>query len=119
MNELLARLPNTVQLPPHLATNEGEWCVPHDLRRFARKKVRGEMVCQIVGVLPSVPRSPEIKKVHSLDMSRCGFSFLMDQQLYPGEEVLLWTPIGRIPCEVARCLKHNDRCYEVGVAVRK
>ena len=119
LRELFARLPETVQVPPHLAVDDGESSVPQNLRRFARKKVRGEMLCQITGVLPSVPRSSEVKKVVSLDLSRSGFCYLTDQQLYPGEEVLLWTLIGRIPCEVARCLKHNDRCYEIGVEVRK
>jgi len=119
LTRLFARLPETVQVPPHLDATDGEARVPHDLRRFARKRVRGEMLCQVIGGMPSVPRSSEISKVVSLDVSRSGFSLLMDQQLYPGEEVLLWTLIGRIPCEVARCLKHNDRCFEIGVEVRK
>ncbi len=119
LNGLIARLPQTVQVPPHLAKNGRESCVPHDLRRFARKTIQGEILCQIDGVLPSVPRKSEVSKVDSLDMSRSGFSFLMDRQLYPGEEILLWTEIGRIPCGVARCLKHGDQCYEIGVEVRK
>ena len=117
---LLARLPETVQMPPHLAAGDGSSRVPCDLRRFARKTVHGEMLCQIGGgILPSVPRRPEISKVVSLDVSRGGLGFLMDKELYPGEEVLLWTQIGRIPCGVARCLKHGEHCFEVGVEVRK
>ena len=119
LNGLIARLPQTVQVPPQLATNDRESRVPFDLRRFARKTIQGEMLCQIDGVLPSVPRKSEISKVVSLDVSRGGFCFLMDKQLYPGEEILLWTEIGRIPCGVARCLKHADHCYEIGVEVRK
>ena len=119
LNGLLARLPETVQVPPQLAETDRESQVPCDLRRFARKTVRGEMLCQVSGTLPSVQRNPDIGKVVSLDVSRGGFGFLMDKQLYPGEEILLWTQIGRIPCKVARCLKHNDQCYEVGVEVRK
>ena len=119
LNGLIARLPQTVQVPPQLATNDHESRVPCDLRRFARKTIQGEMLCQIGGVLPSVPRKSEISKVVSLDVSRGGFCFFMDKQLYPGEEILLWTEIGRIPCGVARCLKHGDHCYEIGVEVRK
>lgn len=119
LKRLLARLPITVQAPPHLAANEGDACASQDLRRFARKRVCGEMLCQVSSTMPTVPRGREIRKVLSLDVSRSGFCFLLDQPLYPGEEVLLWTLIGRIPCEVARCLKRGDRCYEIGVEVRK
>lgn len=119
LSGLIARLPETVQVPPHLTTDDGETCSPHVLRRFARKTVRAEMLCQIGGTLPSVPRNSEINKVISLDVSRGGIGFLMNKQLYPGEEVLLWTQIGRIPCGVARCLKHNDHCFEIGVEIRR
>ena len=119
LNGLMARLPETVQVPPQWSAPEKGSRVPHDLRRFARKTVRGEMLCQISGTLPSVPRNTEISKVVSLDVSRGGFGFLMDKQLYPGEEILLWTQIGRVPCAVARCLKHGDRCFEIGVEVRR
>ena len=119
LNGLIARLPETVQVPSHLTASDDESRVSHNLRRFARKTVRGAMLCQVGGVLPSVPRKMEISKVVSLDVSRGGFGFLLDKQLYPGEEVLLWTQIGRIPCGVARCSKHGDYCYEIGVEVRK
>lgn len=118
LSGLIARLPETVQLPSDWSADDGPR-VPHDLRRFARKTVRGEMLCQIGGTLPSVPRSMEISKIVSLDVSRGGFGFLVDKQLYPGEELLLWTQIGRIPCGVARCVKHGERCFEVGVEIRK
>lgn len=119
LTTLLARLPLTMQVPSHLLAKEGDPRVPHDLRRFARKRAHGEMLCQILSTMPTVPRGAEIRKVMSLDVSRSGFCFLLDQQLYPGEEVMLWTLIGKIPCEVARCLKHDERCYEIGVVVQK
>lgn len=115
---LLARLPQTVEVPSNVGANDRETPVPQNLRRFARETVRGEMLCQIGGVLPSVPRRLEISKVVSLDVSRGGFCFLMNKQLYPGEEVLLWTQIGSIPCVVVRCLQFNDQCYTIGVEVR-
>jgi hypothetical protein len=119
LNGLMARLPETVQVPPQFSATDDRPRVSHELRRFARKTVRGEMLCQVAGTLPSVPRDTEISRVVSLDVSRGGFGFLMDKQLYPGEEILLWTQIGRVPCSVARCLKHGDHCYEVGVEVRR
>lgn len=43
LSGLIARLPETVQVPPHLTTDDGETCSPHVLRRFARKTVRAEL----------------------------------------------------------------------------
>lgn len=118
LKELFARLPNTVQVPSHLLVGDRSSRVVRDVRRFARRTVNGEMLCQLDTALPAVPRRKEVTKVVSLDVSRNGFGFLMDRQLYPGEEVLLWTKIGRVPCGVVRCLKHGERCYEIGVEIR-
>jgi hypothetical protein len=115
----MAQLSETVQLPSGWKADADRCNVPHDLRRFARKTVRGEMLCQLGRTLPTVERNTEISKVVSMDVSRGGFGFLMDRQLYPGEEVLLWTQIGRIPCGVVRCLKHGEKCFEIGVVVRR
>ena len=79
----------------------------------------GSILCQVTGPLPAFPQSSRTHKVITLDISRSGISYLADQQQFPEEEVLLWTLIGRIPCKVARCLKHNDRCYEIGAEICK
>ena len=123
MRALLARVSDTVEVPLHLQSEEGAVpgapCVPNDRRRFARRRMGGSILCQITGPLPAFPQSGRTHKVITLDISRSGISYLADQQQFPEEEVLLWTLIGRIPCKVARCLKHNDRCYEIGVEICK
>jgi hypothetical protein len=121
LSELFARLPDRVQIPPQLEPeqflSDTQVCAPNEQRRYARRKMLGEMLCQVVCPLPTIPRSKGPSKVVSLDISRSGFRFLIDKQLYPEEELVLWTLIGQIPCKVARCLKHNDACYEVGADV--
>jgi hypothetical protein len=123
LSGLLDRTPESVQIPPELESlahsRDGTAITPSDLRRFARRKMLGEMFCQISGALPAFPRTSGDSKVISLDLSRGGIRFLTDKQMYPEEELLLWTLIGRIPCKVARCRKHNDACYEVGVEISK
>lgn len=121
LSRLLAKVPNRVQIPPHLDAeqflSDAQVCAPNEQRRYARRKMLGEMLCQIACPLPTIPRSKVPCKVVSLDISRSGFRFLIDKQLYPEEELTLWTLIGQIPCKVARCVKHNDSCYEVGADV--
>ena len=120
LNKLLDTLPDSVQLTPDLeAALLSRASVPHDGRRFARRKMIGDMLCQFRGALPAIPRPSGLCKVISLDISRGGIRFLTDKQMYPEEELLLWTPIGQIPCKVARCLKHDEACYEMGVEIRK
>ncbi len=120
---ILEKLPDTVQVPAHLKPEEfiakGEACVPHNRRRFARRKMGQPVLYQIGSTLPAFPRNISTSKAIALDLSRCGIRFLSDKQLFPEEEVLLWTLIGQIPCKVARCLKHNDHCYEIGAEIRK
>jgi hypothetical protein len=120
---ILQKLPDTVEVPSHLAPGDliahAEACAPHNRRRFARRKMGHQILCQVASVLPAFPRKFSTCKAIALDLSRCGIRFLLDQQLFPEEEVLLWTLIGQIPCKVARCLKHNDRCYEIGAEIRK
>jgi hypothetical protein len=121
MKDILAKIPDTIEIPAHLECTgaQGSLCMPHDRRRFARRRMGGTILCQITSPLPAVTRSAAPSKVLTVDISRSGISFLADKQFYPEEEVLLWTLIGRIPCRVARCLKHNDRCYEVGAEICK
>lgn len=123
VSTILEKLPDTVQIPAHLEpdklADQGEACAPHNRRRFARRKMRQQVLCQVVSILPALPRSFSTSKAIALDLSRCGISFLSDKQLFPEEEVLLWTLVGQIPCKVARCLKHNNHCYEIGAEIRK
>ena len=65
--------------------------------------------------LPSVPRENDLAVVITADISRSGAAFLHAEQLYPGEEGVLWLPTGKVACTVARCLRRHDECYEVGV----
>ena len=117
----MARVLDTVQVPAYLESSESQGApiMPNDRRRFARRRMGGTILCQITGPLPTLQRSATISKAITLDISRSGISFLADQQLFPDEEILMWTLIGRIPCKVARCRKHNERCSEIGGEICK
>jgi hypothetical protein len=49
-----------------------------------------------------------------IDLSGEGVAFLHVAQLFPGDLVTVWFPTGKVECRVARCVKHNARCFEVG-----
>ena len=117
---LLANTPDSVQVPPALQALSRSQATPNapgNHRRFARRKITGDMFCKVSNPLPKFSRTENFFKVASLDISRCGVSFLANKELYPEEALLLWTLIGRIPCRVVRCVKHNDACFEVGAEV--
>jgi hypothetical protein len=48
------------------------------------------------------------------DLSAEGIAFLHAAQLFPGDLLAVWFPTGKVECRVARCVKHNARCFEIG-----
>ncbi len=96
--------------------NEGATqTVMDDLRRFPRYHYHMRAVLHYRQTLPSMPRGEERYLVLTKDLSRSGLSFLHEQQLFPRERMAVDLAGGRhIDIEVARCIKHNDRCYEIG-----
>jgi len=120
---ILDKIPETIDIPPYFDVNDPEAnsgpCVPNDRRRFLRRKTNAHLICQLTSSLPTFPREARVSRVIALDLSRSGMRYLIDHQQYPEEEVVLWTLGGKIPCKVARCKKHNDRCYEIGVEMMK
>jgi hypothetical protein len=85
-----------------------------DGRRFVRQHLPMRALLELTTSLAAIPREYGRHVVLMRDISRQGASFLHAVQLFPGERVELTLPTGRIPYTVVRCLRHNDRCYEVG-----
>ena len=65
----------------------------------------------------SIPREHTIAQVMTRDISRSGIAFLHSEQLFPGERVSLWLPIGKRSYVVERCVELNDHCFEIGASV--
>jgi hypothetical protein len=91
--------------------------VSDERRQFPRRYLRETAVCELAQSLPAIERARTFAKVYLKDVSRGGISFLAPQQLYPCEELQLWTNSGKHACRVIRCTKHNDRCYEIGTRI--
>lgn len=116
---LLEHPPGGVQLPDSWFEPVGRTVPPppamYDRRRFPRARCRSEAVCELMPSLPAIQRRHGFCKVYMLDASRCGFGFLAPLQLYPSEQIILWTQSGKFRCMVARCTKRGPKCYEIGV----
>jgi len=88
-----------------------------EARRFVRQHCPMRAILDVSASLPAFPREPARHVVLMKDISRQGASFLHAEQLFPGERIELTLPTGRIRYTVARCRRHNDRCYEIGAAI--
>ncbi len=91
--------------------------IPGDRRKYIRHHFNGRGVLKYDETFPSIPREHTIKQVVTRDLSRGGMAFLHSEQLFPGERVSLWLPIGKRSYVVVRCIEHNDNCFEIGAAV--
>lgn len=117
LTALLSHLSSAVQLPVDWETAQhglGRPAFPSDMRRFARITMRSDAICEVLPTLNAIERSHGLVKVHTKDISKCGVAFLMPMQMYPREQVILWTRSGKLRCEIKRCVKVRDKCYEVG-----
>ena len=107
-----------INLPPELQdalTQRGiVEPVRDDLRRFVRHRFATEAVMELSHSPPQVPRPQSRLRVLTKDVSRNGVSFLHSQQMFPGETLVLWLRTGQFSCTVARCIRHNESCFEIG-----
>jgi hypothetical protein len=119
LNTLLQHLPTNVWLPAgweEAPRSAGKPSLPGDRRRYARVPLQTEAVCEILPTLPAIERPHGLMKVYTKDISRGGVAFLTPLQLYPKERILLWMSNGKLACEVMRCSKLGEKCYEIGAA---
>src|SRR5436305_556832 len=99
--ELLRRLPRNVVIP---AQEREEFFKRHGVlpfvanehRRYARKYLRQEAVCEVLPTLPAIVREHGFHRVSLRDVSRGGISFVHSEQLFPQERVVLWTSAAKL-----------------------
>ena len=91
--------------------------VADDRRKYIRHHFNSQAVLEYDETFPSIPRQHTIAQVVTCDVSRSGMAFLYSEELFPGERVSLWLPIGKRSYVVARCVEHNENCFEIGVTV--
>jgi hypothetical protein len=85
-----------------------------EIRRYVRSHFPIPALMEVTTTLPAIPREPARHVVLMKNISRQGSSFLHADQLYPGERVELTLPTGRLAYLVVRCVRYNERCFEIG-----
>ena len=115
LDELLATAEDRLSVPRSVTAALTAQPQADTRRRFARAVFARRAVLEIAQSLPAFPRAPGRYVVLTRDLSRSGIGFLHAAELYPGERVTLWLATGPVATEVARCVRHESRCYEIGV----
>jgi hypothetical protein len=88
--------------------------IREERRKYVRHHFIHRAVLECDQTVPSIPREPTLTQVVTSNVSRQGIGFLHSEQLFPGEQITLWLPIGKLAYVVERCVEHNDNCYEIG-----
>jgi hypothetical protein len=103
-------------LPPDFFAKCGR--VPsreEDRRRFARLYYRVRTLALLQGSLPAFPRELEATTVYLADVSRGGFGFICDRQLFPREQIEVEIPeMGVKRLMVKRCKRLAVGSYQIG-----
>jgi hypothetical protein len=117
LTQLLKSLECKAQLPSHLLDLFSRRGVIEprfsERRRFVRRHFPSKAVLELSQTVPGISRDHEFCCIFTKDMSRNSIAFLHSEQLYPGEKLLLWLPIGKLRCRVSRCCRHNSQCFEI------
>ena len=118
LNQLLLATESRITIPPEMydffAQKGVIEPIVDDHRRFVRRHFRAKYILELQQTLRLIPREPQHYCIYIKNLSRCGISFLHSEQLYPGEQPMLWLSTGKMSVTVARCNRHNETCYEIG-----
>ena len=119
LEEALSMLDCGIVIPPEwFGDTEKRGPLPgttHEMRRFSRFYYQTRAILHSSQSLPALPRPEQKYIVYTKNLSRQGVAFLHVEQLFPGEKLCIWLPGGALKeMMVIRCVKRNDRCYQVG-----
>ena len=118
LTQMLDVLPCHVKLPEawgnYFETSGFAPSLPDERRGFARMRIRADAVCQLNPTLPAIDRKAALHRVYLFDLSRTGISFISPEQLFPCEEVVVWTSTAKVSAVVRRCVKVCDNGYHIG-----
>ncbi|QDV60985.1 PilZ domain-containing protein [Crateriforma conspicua] len=92
---------------------------PGDGRMHPRIRLRTHGVVFFDNPLPSVPRSSRPMGVYTKDFSRQGCGFLINEQLFPEEEIRLVLPSFWTRLTVVRARRITSHCYEIGATLNQ
>ena len=118
LTQMLAVLPCRVEIPAKWTDffDQSGFApsMSDERRRFARVRIRSDAVCEVMRTLPAIERQHALHRIYLCDISRSGISFLNAIQLFPCEEIVLWTSSAKVKAVVRRCVKVCENGYQIG-----
>jgi hypothetical protein len=119
--QLIAELPSTVLIPPRIQLELNQQgttsTVQEDVRIAPRFRCKGAAIFEWVSSPAGLPISFPMTQVIVRNVSRTGFSILVDRQWFPEQIGRLCLPIAIVTCRVVRARRLGSRCFDIGVRI--
>ena len=121
-DQLIHEHPLTVTIPPQVQLELRERgpmsARSDDIRVVPRFRCRGPAILEWVESLSAMPRPFPASQVVVRNLSRTGFSVLMDRELFPEQMVRVYLSIATATATVVRARRLGSRCYDIGFRIK-
>lgn len=121
-SQLIQDYPLTIAIPPQIQLELRErGAMPtrnDDVRVAARFRCRGPAVLEWVESPIALSRQFPTSQVVVRNLSRTGFSALMDRELFPEQIVRVYLSIATATATVVRARRLGSRCYDIGFRIK-
>lgn len=120
-DQLIQEHPLTLTIPPQTQLELLErGPVPSrkdEVRVAPRFRCRGQAILEWVQSPIALPRPIPTSQVVVRNLSRRGFSALLDRELFPEQVVRVYLPIATATARVVRARRLGNRCYDIGFRI--
>ena len=121
-DQLIRQHPLTLVIPPQIQLELRERGPMStridDIRVASRFRCRGPAILECVESPIALPRPFPTSQVIVRNLSRTGFSVLMDRELFPEQIVRAFLSIATATAIVARARRLGSRCYDIGFRIK-
>lgn len=120
-NQLILDYPPTIAIPPQIQLELRErGPMPSrndDVRVAPRFRCKGPAILEWLESPIALPRQFPTSQVIVRNLSRTGFSALIDRELYPEQLVRVYLSIATATARVIRARRLGGRCYDIGFRI--
>ena len=121
-SQLINDYPLTIAIPPQIQLELRErGPMPtrkDDVRVAPRFRCKGPAILEWVESPAALQRQFPTSQVVIRNLSRTGFSALMDRELYPEQVVRAYLSIATATARVVRARRLGSRCYDIGFRIK-
>jgi len=117
-SKLIGDYSQTIVLPPSIQSELSERGIvgtcDEEVRVVSRFRCNGPIVLEWIESPPGLPLRFPTTLAIIRNVSRTGFSVLVDRQWFPEQLALLHLPIATATAKVVRARRLGSRCYDIG-----